>query len=102
MNGIFEKHRHDLERICRRCGVETLEIFGSAARDDFNEANSDIDFLVRFGGSREAGYADRYFDLAEGLENVFGRPVDLLTDRSIRNHLFEAAIARDRTTIYAS
>jgi predicted nucleotidyltransferase len=37
-----------LADICRRYGVARLEVFGSAARDDFDPARSDADFLVTF------------------------------------------------------
>jgi predicted nucleotidyltransferase len=45
--------------------VQELELFGSAARDDFSPG-SDSDVLVTF-ESREQLFA-RYFELKEGLE----------------------------------
>ena len=41
-------HREELRDLCRRFHVRRLEVFGSAARGDFDPARSDIDFLVEF------------------------------------------------------
>lgn len=48
MHPIIEQHREGLEAACREYGVRRLELFGSAARDDFDEERSDLDFLVVF------------------------------------------------------
>lgn len=97
---MIHNHRKQLTEVCRQFGVERLEVFGSAVRIDFDSQKSDVDFIVRFQTPGEAGYADRYLGLAERLEQVLGRPVDLLTERSLRNPLFVRAIAPDRTIVY--
>ena len=53
MHPIIETRRTELAELCRSRGIRRLELFGSAARDDFVESSSDIDFLVQFerGGS---------------------------------------------------
>ena len=35
-----------LRELCERYGVERLELFGSAARGEFDPAKSDLDFIV--------------------------------------------------------
>ena len=71
---IINKHRADLAEICRRYGVNRLYIFGSAAQDRFDPDRSDLDFLVKIAGREPSGsYADRYLDLADALERLFGR-----------------------------
>jgi len=87
--------------LCRRFGVERLEVFGSAARGDFDPERSDIDLIVHFQEDRKAGLFDRYWALAEELERLLGRPVELLTERMIRNPYFRAAVDQERQTIYA-
>lgn len=89
-----------MEALCRRYGVERLEVFGSASRDD-SRADSDFDFIVQF-RDRGPGYADRFLELAESLEQILGGRVDLLTERSLSNPIFVQMIARDRTTLYAA
>jgi predicted nucleotidyltransferase len=41
-------------------------------------------------------------EFAESLEGLLGRPVDLLTERSLTNPILIASIARDRKTLYAA
>jgi uncharacterized protein len=48
MNSPLEQHRERLAELCRRYGVRRLELFGSAARGQFDPATSDLDFLVLF------------------------------------------------------
>ena len=102
MNAVIQDHRHDLAEACQRFGVERLEVFGSAVRDDFDAGKSDVDFIVRFREPGGPGYADRYLGLAEALEHILGLPVDLLTERSLRNPLFIREITPDRAVIYAA
>lgn len=77
----IDQHKSDLAEQCRRFGVQRLEIFGSATRGDFNSAQSDFDFVVSFADKTLGTYADRYLDFATALEHLFGRKVDLLTER---------------------
>ena len=45
-------------------------------------------------------YTENYFGLAEALERLFGRQVDLLTERSVRNPYFREIIEATRQLIY--
>ncbi len=47
MVSLIDKHREALIDLCQKYHVERLDVFGSAARGDF-EKSSDIDFLVEF------------------------------------------------------
>jgi len=96
----IEVLRGDVAALCRSFEVERLDLFGSVARGETRSA-SDIDLMVRFRPPHDKGYADRYLGLAEALEKLFGRPVDLVTDRSVRNPILRRAIANDRQTLYA-
>ena len=71
-------HREELQALCRRFHVRRLDLFGSAARGDFDPEESDIDFLVEFDRSAPQHPFDAYFGLKEALEELFGRPVDLV------------------------
>jgi uncharacterized protein len=100
MNPVLEQHMEELADLCRRYGVERLEAFGSSVREDFDPSSSDFDFVVRFAPPHGEGYADRYLNFVEALERLLGRPVDLLTERSVRNPIFEQVIAADRRLVY--
>lgn len=102
MISLLQTRLDEIADICRQHGVERLEVFGSATRPDFDPSCSDLDFIVKFAPPHDRGYADRYLGLAEQLERFLGRPVDLLTERSLRNPIFKQTIAAERQTIYAA
>ena len=72
--------------------MRRLDLFGSAAGDDFDPARSDLDFLVEFQPVPPGGYADAFFGLKESLEQLFGRPVDLVAAAAIRNPYFRESV----------
>ena len=98
----LEQRRTDIEALCRRFQVRRLDMFGSAASGEFRAGESDLDFLVEFESPTEAGLADRYFGLLEALEQLFGRPVDLVVASAIRNPYFRESVERTRTLLYAA
>jgi len=100
---IIEKNKRELVRLCQRYHVRRLDIFGSATRNaQFDEATSDLDFLVEFEPTGAMGPADQYFGLLESLTQLFGREVDLVTARSLRNPYFIQSVNETRRTLYAS
>ena len=60
---LIERHRDDLESLCRRYHVGTLEVFGSAAGQTLDSNAGDLDFLVTFHQTEEMTAADQYFGL---------------------------------------
>ena len=64
-------------------GVTSIALFGSSARDAMR-ADSDIDVLVSFDGPATSV---RYFGVQFFLEDLLGRPVDLVTDKALRTEL---------------
>jgi len=96
------ERRSDVEDLCRRFGVRRLEVFGSAATGALRADDSDLDFLVDFGPVASAGYADRYFGLLEALEELFGRPVDLVVASAIKNPYFRDSVERGKALLYAA
>jgi hypothetical protein len=98
----LEQHRTDVEALCRRFQVHRLDLFGSAASGEFRAEESDIDFLVEFEPPDGTGHADRYFGLLEALQQLFGRPVDLVVASAIRNPYFRESVERTRTLLYAA
>ena len=70
-------------QLAQRYGVLRLALFGSTARDSAN-AESDIDILVAFDGPATS---QRYFGVQFYLEDVLGRPVDLVMEKALRTEL---------------
>lgn len=92
----------DLHQLCVRFHVLRLGLFGSAATaNDFDKA-SDLDFIVEFQQIPIADYADAYFGLHESLEELFGRPIDLVVESAIKNPYFRQAVEETRTSLYAA
>jgi len=96
------ERRAELEALCRRFAVRRLELFGSAVSAAFRNLDSDVDFLLEFQDRAGPGYADRYFGLLESLEQLLGRPVDLVVDSAVKNPYFRESLARSKALLYAS
>ena len=75
--------REHKETLTQRFGVVELALFGSVARDRAEE-ESDVDILVRFDGPATS---KRYFGVQFYIEDLLGRPVDLVTARALRKEL---------------
>ena len=67
-------------------GLRRLALFGSVARNEA-AAESDIDILVEFDGELTF---DVYANLNNRLEDLLGRPVDLVTPSAVRPFMREA------------
>ena len=72
----LRRHRPDLEHF----SVKTIALFGSYARDTQTDA-SDLDFVVEF----HAPTYDNFANLGEFLEQLFGRPIDILTPAGVNS-----------------
>ncbi|MCG5496027.1 MULTISPECIES: nucleotidyltransferase family protein [Ectothiorhodospira] len=66
-----------------RFGVTRLALFGSTARNTAR-SGSDVDVLVAFDGPATS---KRYFGVQFYLEDIFGCPVDLVTEKALRPEL---------------
>ena len=100
MIDLVHKKYDELVELCRRFNVEKLDLFGSAVTGKFNPETSDLDFIIEFEDRKSPGLLGRYLDFAQALESLFGRHVDLLTPRSIRNPFFRAQIDSTREQLY--
>ncbi len=65
-------------------GVKQLGFFGSFARNSATEL-SDVDFYVEFEEGKKT--FDNFMDLAELLEEITGRKIELLTPESLSKHI---------------
>ena len=81
---LIRKNLNQISKLCEEHQVDSFALFVSATRSDFNNS-SDIDFLVRFSNTIELlDYADNYFKFLENLAKLFNRPVDLVTEKSLK------------------
>lgn len=94
-------HREELQTLCRRFHVRRLDLFGSAARGDFDPQRSDIDFLVEFDRLHpDALSLKTYLGLKDSLEALLGRKVDLVEPGAMRNPYLKASIDEAREPIF--
>jgi predicted nucleotidyltransferase len=102
VNDLIEQHRSQLLELCHKYDVRRLDLFGSATRGDFDPINSDLDFIVEFNNFNVDNAADRYLGLLVDLEDLFGRRIDLVSYRAIRNPYFKQIVNDTRVTLYAA
>ncbi len=92
----------ELIGLCKKHKVKSISLFGSAARNSMKEG-SDIDFLVEFSENIDVlDYADNYFSLLEGLEDIFERRIDLVSVKSLKNPILKEEINRSKVDLYAA
>jgi predicted nucleotidyltransferase len=88
---------------CAKWKLSKLELFGSVLRDDFRQ-DSDVDVLVTFGSDAGPTFLG-IFEMKDELQEIFCRPVDLLTRESIeasRNPYRRKAIMESAMVVYAN
>jgi predicted nucleotidyltransferase len=81
--------------------VRRLEVFGSILRDDFDFGRSDVDVLVEFEEQAAHSFSN-FLDLKESLEMLFGRSVDLMELRGIRNKRLRHYIEKSKSPVYVA
>ncbi len=90
-----------LRTLCKKNRVRRLELVGSAAAENgFNQAGSDVDFLVEFEEMTPREHAKSYLGMIDDLEMLFSRHVDLIEERAIRNPYFLASVKARRVPVY--
>jgi len=79
---ILRKIGENRDKI-KRFGVKRIGLFGSYVREE-QRAESDIDIVVEF----EKGRAtfESFLDLAEYLEKLLGKKIDLLTKEGVKKY----------------
>lgn len=88
-----------LAEVCRRYSVKELSLFGSAVRGEMRP-ESDVDIMVEFEPGARVGLI-KFESLAEELEALAGRRVDLVTKRGLKPWVRPEAL-KDAQVIYAA
>lgn len=82
---IFTEHKAELYE---KFQVESLSVFGSVSRGSA-KSDSDIDILVKY--QKTPGFF-AFLELKQYLENIVGRPVDLVTEGALKKQLRDQII----------
>lgn len=99
MNAAVQLPKDIIADFCKRNGIRSMALFGSALRDDFQPGKSDIDLLVAFEADSIPGlfeFAGMELDLTEAL----GVKVDLRTKEDLSKY-FRDEVVRSAKVIYA-
>ena len=89
-----------IEAFCRKWKIKEFAIFGSAVTDEFRP-DSDVDVLVVFHNDAQWSLFDLYKAETE-LKDIFGRSVDLVQKKSIRNPFRRRHILDHCEVLYAT
>ena len=81
---IAKALRDNKQDLATRYHLTSIGIFGSFAREDFR-ADSDIDILIDY----DQPMGIEFIDLAEDLEEILKRKVDLVSKKGIKSKYFE-------------
>ncbi len=85
---------------CRKWKVTELALFGSVLREDFGP-ESDVDVLVDLAPGHGLDLFD-WVEMIDELKDLFGREVDLVSKRGLRNPFRRHRILTTREVIHAA
>lgn len=97
---IIAKYFDQLVALCKKYQVERVYAFGSVVTGDFKAESSDIDLIVEIAPMPPLEKGENLLSLWNELEELYGREVDLLTDKPIRNPFLKKAIEETKQLIY--
>lgn len=87
---IVEK-RDAIKHACAKYGATTVRVFGSCARDDYDE-KSDIDVLVDVPLDRGWAGLGRLYDIEDELTALMGCKVDVWAPQLLKPKVRERAL----------
>jgi hypothetical protein len=99
---VLDNRRPEIQALCKKYGVLTLDVFGSAATGSFVPGRSDVDFIVAFGPRGPGTLFQRYFGFRRELADLLACNVDLVMVGALRNRFFVQAVNETRRPLYAA
>jgi len=99
MQRLLADNMEKIKALCMAHNVKNLFAFGSICTGSFSD-KSDVDLLISFNPMDFGDYADTYFELADQFEELFDRPVDLITEKSLKNPFFINSVNQTKILIY--
>jgi predicted nucleotidyltransferase len=100
MNEALKSFLPQVVTLLKSHRVKRAYAFGSVVNGPF-EKDSDIDLLIAFEDHIDpVKYGELYFDLSEQLEALLNRPVDLITEPSLKNPYFIKSVNETKVPLY--
>ena len=101
---LSKNNLQSLHKFCKKWRLKQLAVFGSAVRDDFDLATSDVDLLYLFEPDVRWSLFD-LIDMRDELKKILGRKVDFVSKEVIKNSpnpYRKQAILSEHKVIYDS
>lgn len=96
---LIARDKEGFRQLCESHQVQDLHAFGSAVHGPFSD-DSDVDLVVDLKATDPLTFGELMLDLWDKLEAFFGRRVDLLTMRSLKNPVLHQIIERTKVKVY--
>ncbi len=106
MVAIVKNNINTITDLCKKHHVNTLYIFGSAARENDFSDQSDIDLLVNFESlpittNEDIFYnVENYDQLHKKLALALNRKIDLLQEGGLKNKFLKYFINKEKKLLY--
>ncbi len=103
VKALLTEKAASIATLCELYGVDRLLLIGSALGEQWDESNSDLDFVAEF-GPLPAGIDPftQFFKFQVDLERMLGLRVDLIERKAIRTPLFSARVDEMAREVYAA
>jgi len=99
LKNLISKDRDGFKALYVAHDVASLHAFGSSVRGGSKDS-SDVDLVVDLKTKDPLRFGELMLDLWDKLELFFGRKVDLLTLRSVKNPVMREEIERTKVLVY--
>jgi len=99
MSELIEDNLHAINALCKDNDIAKLYLFGSYANGKAT-VNSDIDMMVEINSTEPLEYADNYFNLKFGLENLLNKEIDLIEFKSVVNPYLKMEFEKSKQLLY--
>ncbi len=92
LSDLIAEHSDAIKQACARHGASAVRVFGSYARKDYDK-QSDIDILVELKTDKTGWYYTGILDdIAEELQELLGRKVDVWTPDLLKPTVRQSAL----------
>jgi hypothetical protein len=92
---------HAVSRFCEKWRIRELSLFGSVLRPEEFREDSDVDVMIAFSDEARWTLFD-FVEMQDELTEMFGRKVDLLSKRALKNPYRREAILSSAQVLYAA
>jgi len=100
VNNFLQPHLPSIMLLFEKHKVKDAYLFGSVLTNKFDE-NSDVDFLINFNDNLDpVEKGELLWNLRFSLEDNLKRPIDLITESSLKNPFFIEELNETKQKIY--